>query len=471
MSKRKHEGAVVVAKLRSVMQSLVVLLVGWGGVSGFALAADPAAVSPQTQYILNNLLLFFSAALVMWMAAGFCMLESGLVRAKSTAIVCLKNLMLYAVACLAYFIVGYNIMYAEFGIFVSPEAFELGLISSPENAAHLSATIGRSTFSMTEVFFQMVFVATTASIVSGSLAERVRLWSFLIFVFILSAIVYPIIGEWTWGGGWLSDMGFKDFAGSTIVHSVGGWAALAGVLLIGPRVGKFKSDGTVMPTPASNVPLATLGTFILWLGWLGFNGGSQLALGSAADAAAVGLVLFNTNIAAAGGVVTAMLLGVVIHNRVQVLWILNGAISGLVAITAGPDITNPIYALIIGAIGGLVATLSVPVFEKLKIDDVVGAIPAHLVAGIWGTLAVGIFSDDATVINQLIGVAAIGGFVFACSLVVWAVLKYTLGLRVSKDSEFLGQDIMELGIEAYPEFLSLEGIQSEAEGTVDDKKK
>ena len=456
---------------RNVMQSVVFLLLGWGGISALALGADPAAVPAQTQYVLTNLLLFFSAALVMWMAAGFCMLESGLVRAKSTAIVCLKNLMLYAVACLAYFIVGYNIMYADFGIFVLPEAFELGLLSSPENAEHLTATIERGTALMTEVLFQMVFVATTASIVSGSLAERVRLWSFLIYVFVLSAIVYPIIGEWTWGGGWLSDMGFKDFAGSTIVHSVGGWAALAGILLIGPRVGKFKPDGTVVPTPASNVPLATLGTFILWLGWLGFNGGSQLALTGAADAAAVGLVLFNTNIAAAGGVVAAMLLGVIIHNRVQVLWILNGAISGLVAITAGPDISNPIYAMLIGAIGGVVATLSVPVFEKFKIDDVVGAIPAHLVAGIWGTLAVGIFSDDATVLNQLIGVAAIGGFVFVCSLVVWAILKYTLGLRVSKDSEFLGQDIMELGIEAYPEFLSLEGIQSEAEAPMDDDNK
>ncbi len=453
-------------KLMYVVQAAVFLLIGCGGISGLALGAD-AGVSPQTQYILNNLLLFFSAALVMWMAAGFCMLESGIVRAKSTAIVCLKNLMLYAVACLAYFIVGYNLMFADFGIFVSPELFELGLLSSPENAEHLADATESGMFSMTKVFFHMVFVATAASIVSGSLAERVRLWSFLIFVFILAAVVYPIVGEWTWGGGWLNEMGFKDFAGSTIVHSVGGWAALAGILLIGPRVGKFKPDGTVMPTPASNVPIATLGTFILWLGWLGFNGGSQLALGGVADAATVGLIFFNTNIAAVGGVITAMILGVVIRNRVQVLWILNGAISGLVAITAGPDITNPVYALVIGAIGGLVATLSVPLFEKLKIDDVVGAIPAHLVAGIWGTLAVGIFSDDAkvTVLNQLIGIAAIGGFVFVCSLVVWAILKYTLGLRVSKDSEFLGQDIMELGIEAYPEFLSLEGIQSDAEGT------
>lgn len=450
---------------RNLLRVIVLFAVGCCVISSLAWGTDIEAVPTQTQYVLNNLLLFFSAALVMWMAAGFCMLESGLVRAKSTAIVCLKNLMLYAVACLAYFIVGYNLMYAEFGIFLSPETFELGLLSGNASAEHLSAVTKKGLFSLTDVFFQMVFVATTASIVSGSLAERVRLWSFLIFVFVLAAIIYPVIGEWTWGGGWLSEMGFKDFAGSTIVHSVGGWAALAGILLIGPRVGKFKKDGTVVPTPASNVPIATLGTFILWLGWLGFNGGSVLALDSAKSAATVGLVLFNTNIAAVGGVITAMLLGVVIHNRVQVLWILNGAISGLVAITAAPDITTPVYALIIGAIGGLVATLSVPVMEKLKIDDVVGAIPAHLSAGIWGTLAVGIFDSEVSLLTQLTGVAAIGAFVFVCSFVVWAILKYTLGLRVSKDSEFLGQDIMELGIEAYPEFLSLEGIQSEVEGS------
>ena len=446
-----------------VMRTIAVLILGCLGISGLAMAAETTGVPTQTQYILTNLLLFFSAALVMWMAAGFCMLESGLVRAKSTAIVCLKNLMLYAVACLAYFVVGYNLMFADFGIFVLPKAFELGLLGSADNAAHMSEATGQGYFSLTVVFFQMVFVATTSSIISGSLAERVRLWSFLIFVFVLSAFVYPIIGEWTWGGGWLNKKGFVDFAGSTIVHSVGGWAALAGILLIGPRVGKYKEDGTVVPTPASNVPLATLGTFILWLGWLGFNCGSQLSLGKVTDAASVGLILFNTNIAAVGGVIAAMLLGVIIHNRIQVLWILNGAISGLVAITAGPDIANPVYALLIGAIGGLLATLSVPMFEKFKIDDVVGAIPAHLVAGIWGTLAVGIFSDSAKLHIQLLGVVAIGGFVLVCSLIVWAILKYTLGLRVSKDSEFLGQDIMELGIEAYPEFLSLEGIQSEVE--------
>ena len=435
------------------------------GGSWTAMAANGSSPPLETQYILNNLLLFFSAALVMWMAAGFCMLESGLVRAKSTAIVCLKNLMLYSVACLAFFLVGYNIMYEGFSLFVFMKPFEVGLLAGGDAASgYLAEVVKTDVAHLTNVFFQMVFVATTASIISGSLAERVRLWSFLIFVFILASVIYPVIGEWTWGGGWLSEMGFKDFAGSTIVHSVGGWAALAGIMLIGPRVGKFNKDGSVVPTPASNVPLATLGTFILWLGWLGFNGGSVLKLASATDAASVGLVFFNTNIAAVGGVIAAMLLGIIIHSRIQVLWILNGAISGLVAITAGPDIANPVYALFIGAVGGIVATLSVPMFEKFKIDDVVGAIPAHLVAGIWGTLAVGIFDDNVSILTQLVGIVSIGALVFISSFAVWAVLKYTLGLRVSKDSEFLGQDIMELGIEAYPEFLSLEGIQSDDPG-------
>ena len=448
-------------KLAFVLVSLL------GCCAGVAFGVDATEPSTQVQYIFNNFLLFISAALVMWMAAGFCMLESGIVRAKSTAIVCLKNLMLYSIACIAYYYVGYNIMYADIGFLVSPEAFELGLITGGDDPSHLTDTLGKSTFSLMDVFFQMMFVATTSSIVSGSLAERVRLWSFLIFVFALSAVIYPIVGQWTWGGGWLAKMGFVDFAGSTIVHSVGGWAALAGIILIGPRVGKYTKDGSVVPTPASNVPLATLGTFILWLGWLGFNGGSVLTMGTAKEAATLGLVVFNTNIAAAGGVAAAMLLGVILHNRLQVLWILNGAISGLVAITAAPDMASPAFALIVGVVGSILSTLSIPLFERLKLDDVVGAIPAHLVAGIWGTLAAAIFhSGDITV--QLIGIASIGAFTFTCSFILWIALKYTLGIRVSKDSEFLGQDIMELGIEAYPEFLSIEGIQSEID--VSDKK-
>ena len=439
------------------------------GISGMAFGATGTAEpSGHVQYLFTNFLLFASAALVMWMAAGFCMLESGIVRAKSSAIICLKNIMLYAVACIAYFVLGYNIMYEDFSFFVMPKVFELGLLSGSDDPSHLTDSIAEGQFSLMGVFFQMVFVATTASIISGSLAERVRMWSFLIFVFILAAVIYPIVGQWTWGEGWLYQRGFVDFAGSTIVHSVGGWAALAGILLIGPREGKFDKDGNPVPTPASNVPLATLGVFILWLGWMGFNGGSVLAYGTAKDAASLGLVLFNTNIAAAGGVVAAMLLGIITHNRLQVLWILNGAISGLVAITAAPDIASPINALVVGAVGGVIATVFVPILEKFKIDDVVGAIPAHLAAGVWGTLAAAIFGG-ANFVTQLIGIASIGAFTFVVSLLVWAILKYTLGIRVSKDSEFLGQDIVELGIEAYPEFLSLEGLQSEIDDT-DNKK-
>ena len=457
------------------MKNLLVVSVFFGA-AGLAFgAAGGAEPSANVQYLLTNFLLFASAALVMWMAAGFCMLESGIVRAKSSAIICLKNIMLYAVACIAYFFLGYNIMYEDFSFFVMPKDFELGLLGllpdqTSADPSHLADSVAEGQFSLMGVFFQMVFVATTASIISGSLAERVRMWSFLVFVFILAAVIYPIVGQWTWGEGWLYKRGFVDFAGSTIVHSVGGWAALAGIILIGPREGKFNKDGSPVPTPASNVPLATLGVFILWLGWMGFNGGSVLAYGTAKDAANLGLVLFNTNIAAAGGVIAAMLLGIITHNRLQVLWILNGAISGLVAITAAPDIASPIHALIVGAIGGVIATLFVPVLEKLRIDDVVGAIPAHLAAGIWGTLAAAIFGS-AKFIPQLIGIASIGAFVFFSSLLIWAILKYTLGIRVSKDSEFLGQDIVELGIGAYPEFLSLEGLQSEMDIPVDEKKK
>ena len=429
----------------------------------------PAHASTEIQYILNNLMLIFSAALVMLMAAGFCMLESGLVRSKSAAIICLKNIVLYAVACLAYFVIGYNLMYTDVGkymgtlsFFTFPTPDEMELLGNPQNTSVLSNLHGEGAFSLTRVFFQMVFVATTASIISGALAERVKLWPFFIFILILTAFIYPIVGAWTWGNGWLAQMGFKDFAGSSIVHSVGGWAALVGIFFVGPRSGKYKKNGKVNPTPASNVTLVTLGTFILWFGWIGFNGGSVLALDSTLHAATMGLVIFNTNMAAVGGVIVAMFLGVFIYKRVQILWILNGAIGGLVAITAGPDIPNPAWALFIGAVGGLLATLTVPVLDKFKIDDVVGAIPAHLVAGIWGTLAVGIFTDTPFSI-QLLGVISIGAFVLFTSLITWFTIKMTMGLRVSKASEFLGQDVAELGIEAYPEFLNLDGLQGKEE--------
>ena len=428
-----------------------------------------AEISAEAKYIFNNFMLMFAAALVMLMAAGFCMLESGLVRSKSTAVICLKNIVIYAIACLTYFVIGYNLMYMDvgkyigtFSFFTFPTAEEMELLGNPKNTAVLSNLHNGGAFSLTGVFFQMVFVATTASIISGALAERVKLWPFFVFILILTAFIYPIVGAWTWGNGWLAQVGFKDFAGSSIVHSVGGWAALVGIFFVGPRSGKYKKNGKVNPTPASNVALVTLGTFILWFGWIGFNGGSVLALDSTLNAATMGLVIFNTNIAAVGGVIVAMFLGVFIYKKVQILWILNGAIGGLVAITAGPDIPNPVWALFIGAVGGLLATLAVPVLDKFKIDDVVGAIPAHLVAGIWGTLAVGIFSDASFAI-QLLGVVSIGAFVLLTSFVTWFIIKATMGVRVSKASEFLGQDVAELGIEAYPEFLNLEGLQGKEE--------
>lgn len=416
----------------------------------------------EIHYILNTFLLLFSATLVMWMSAGFCMLESGLVRSKSTAVICLKNIVLYALACFCYYLLGYNLMFQDVGLFigtldffVSPSAGEFSLLKGGTN--HLSQVLSTGSFSLAGVFFQMVFVATTASIISGALAERVKLWSFFIFIIILCTFIYPVVGAWTWGNGWLAEMGFKDFAGASIVHSTGGWAALLGAWLIGPRAEKYDKQGNSVPTPASNVPLATLGTFILWFGWLGFNGGSVLSLSSAFDATTVGLVFFNTNLAAVGGVLSAMLVSLWLYKRVQVLLILNGAIAGLVAITAGPDIPNSLLALLIGSIGGVLATLAIPLLEKWKIDDVVGAIPAHLVAGIWGTLAVGIFTK-ASLFVQLLGVFSIGAFVLLSSAIVWLILKSTLGLRVSSSTEFLGQDIVELGIEAYPDFLNLEDL-------------
>jgi Amt family ammonium transporter len=300
-------------------------------------------------------------------------------------------------------------------------------------------------------FFQMVFVATAASIVSGTVAERIKLWPFMIFTVILAGIIYPIQGAWIWGGGWLSEMGFSDFAGSTVVHSVGGWAALTGAIILGARTGKYGPNGQVNPMPGANLPLSTLGTFILWVGWFGFNGGSQLALGSALDATAMAIVYTNTNLAAAGGVVAAMILTQILYKKVDLTMALNGAIAGLVSITAGPDLQNHLVAIIVGAIGGILVVVAVPLIDKLKIDDVVGAISAHLVAGIWGTLAVGIFGSGSLG-TQIVGIVAVGVFVVVTSTIVWLALKYTIGIRASEEDEANGLDMAELGLEAYPEF-------------------
>ena len=430
-------------------------------------------VSTETAFILNTFAFLMWGALVMWMAAGFTMLESGSVRTKNASMICLKNIGIYSIAGLAYFVVGYNLMYVgvdptegvvnelqdfigSFGIFYGPSGAETALLAAGDDAEKAAATAdllgGASYSTMSDWFFQMVFVATAASIVSGAMAERVKLWSFFIFTLALTAIIYPIVGAWTWGGGWLESMGFSDFAGSTIVHSTGGWAALAGIILMGPRLGKYRSDGSVRATPPSNILLVTLGVFILWLGWFGFNGGSQLALSSALDAVAVSQILVNTNLAAAGGVLAALAISRPLFGRMEMMTGLNGAIAGLVAITAGPLFTDHYLAIIIGAVGGALCTGAMKGMEKMKLDDVVGAVPAHLVAGIWATIAV-VFTNGANLGVQLVGIAAIGAFVFAVSLAVWKVLDITLGMRVSEDVERLGQDAGELGLEAYPEFV------------------
>ena len=423
---------------------------------GLASAAD-SDVGLETQFIFNTFAFLVWGALIMWMAAGFTMLESGAVRTKNASMICLKNIGIYSIAGLAYFVVGYNLMYVDVGdyigtleIFYSTSGDEISLLDGEEAA--LAAVIDNGYAVMSDWFFQMVFVATAASIVSGAIAERIKMWPFFLFTLVLTAFIYPVVGAWSWGGGWLAQEGFVDFAGATIVHGTGGWAALAGVLVVGPRLGKFREDGSVKPTPPSNVLIFTLGVFILWLGWFAFNGGSQLALGSAADAVSMSNILVNTNLSASAGVLAALAVSRPLLGRMDLFAGMNGAIAGLVAITAGPAITEHWWAVIIGAVGGLVCTLATKLLERLKIDDVVGAIPAHLASGIWGTLAATIAAGGRFHV-QLFGVAAVGVFVFILSYVVWRVMDALLGIRVSAQVERLGQDAGELGIESYPEFV------------------
>ena len=411
----------------------------------------------ELQFIFNTFSFLLWGALVMWMAAGFTMLESGSVRTKNASVICLKNIGLYAIAGMAYYVIGYNLMYVDvgsligsFSFFRSPSADELALLAGADGAREIVVATDYAV--MSDWFFQMVFVATAGSIVSGALAERVRLWSFFVFTLVLTAFIYPIVGAWTWGGGWLGAMGFQDFAGSSIVHCTGGAAALAGALVVGPRRHKFRSDGTVTSTPPSNVPVVTLGVFILWFGWFGFNGGSQLALGGAIDVLAMAHVLVNTNLAAAAGTIAAIAVSRPILGRVDLLAGLNGAIAGLVSITAGPDITTHYWAIAIGAVGGVICTASMKLLERLRVDDVVGAVPAHLFAGVWGTLAT-VIAAGADIVTQLLGVVSITGFAFGTSWVVWRVLEKTMGVRVSQKVEEMGQDVAELGIDAYPEFV------------------
>ena len=430
-----------------------------------------AEIGSEASFVLNTFAFLIWGALVMWMCAGFTMLEAGSVRTKNASMICLKNIGLYSIAGLAYYVIGYNLMYTDVGsflgtvtLFFGSSSDELALIAAGEaEQAAAAAKVAEAGYSnMSGWFFQMVFVATVASIVSGTLAERVKLWTFFAFVAVLTAVIYPVIGSWTWGEGWLFEMGFKDFAGSTIVHSTGGWAALAGALIVGPRIGKYRDDGSVKSTPPSNVPAVTLGVFILWLGWFGFNGGSQLAMSSALDAVMMSNVLVNTNLAAAAGVVAALSVARAILGRVDLLAVLNGAIGGLVSITAGPDFTDHYWAIVIGAVGGVVVVAGMKFLEIMKLDDVVGAVPAHLFAGVWGTMAVCIASGG-NFVNQLVGVLSIGAFVFGASLAVWFLLDKLLGARVASSVEELGQDVSELGIEAYPEFVVMPDADDMAE--------
>lgn len=425
------------------------VLVAGGALAGVGLASPAsAAVSAETQFIFNTFSFLVHGFLVLWMAAGFAALEAGSVRTKSVSTILLKNITLFSISGIAFYLVGYNLMYdgVDGGLFGS-----IGFWSADDSAA-AAGDFAKGYSASSDWFFQMVFVATAASIVSGTLAERIKLWPFFVFIFFLTSIIYPIQGAWHWGGGWLSQLGFADFAGSTLVHSVGGWAALTGAILLGARRGKFDQSGKPQRIPASSLPLATLGTFILWLGWLGFNGGSQLAMGSAADVIAISNIYVNTTMASAGGVVAAVMLTQLLHKRINLTLVLNGALGGLVSITAGPDTPVIGQAILIGAIGAVLVVVATTLLDRLKIDDVVGAIPVHLVAGIWGTLAVPLTNGKADFLTQLIGVGSIGLFVVTTSTLAWLLLKWTIGLRLSQAEEALGIDKVELGTLAYPEF-------------------
>ncbi|CAD0186617.1 Ammonia transporter [Ruegeria sp. THAF57] len=414
---------------------------------GLAQEAADGEAALHTQYIFTTLLFLMAGFLVFFMAAGFAMLEGGLVRSKNVAMQMIKNVALFSIAAIMYWLVGFNTMYpGDFnGFFAIGGPTVLDPVGvDPAEAALDYASIG------SDFFFQLVFVAATASIVSGAVAERIKLFPFLIFVVVLTGIMYPISGSWQWGGGWLSEAGFSDFAGSTVVHSVGGWAALAGAIILGPRIGKYK-DGKVHPMPGSNLALATLGTFILWLGWFGFNGGSQLAMGTVGDITDVSRIFANTNMAAASGAVTALILTQLLYKKPDLTMVLNGALAGLVSITAEPLAPTLFGALWIGAVGGIIVVFAVPMLDKFKIDDVVGAIPVHLFAGIWGTIAV-IFYGEASLGTQLLGIAAYGVFTFVGALILWSILKAVVGIRVSEEDEINGLDMAELGMEAYPEF-------------------
>jgi Amt family ammonium transporter len=428
-----------------------------------------AADLTQLKYAVDTFYFLMCGALVMWMAAGFAMLEAGLVRAKNTTEILTKNVALFAIACTMYLVCGYYIMYSSDAGGILPS---LGVLIGTENGVDAVLAGGDDApyySSRSDFFFQVVFVATAMSIVSGAVAERMKLWSFLLFAVVLTGLIYPVEGYWTWGGGFLSEAGFSDFAGSGIVHMAGASAALAGVLLLGARKGKYGKNGEIYAIPGANMPMATLGTFILWLGWFGFNGGSELKLSDVGEANAVAQVFVNTNAAAAGGVIAALITAYLKFRKADLTMALNGALAGLVAITADPLSPSAEFSTLIGAIGGVVVVISILTLDKLRIDDPVGAISVHGVVGMWGLLAVPLTNADATFGAQLLGIACIVGWVFGASLLTWAVIKYTIGIRVSEEEEYTGADIAECGIEAYPEFTTGKGMTGASNSSVSRK--
>ncbi|TBU96982.1 ammonium transporter [Phytopseudomonas dryadis] len=404
------------------------------------------------QYGFDTFYFLICGALVMWMAAGFCMLESGLVRSKNTTEILAKNISLFAIASVMYLLVGYYIMYSSDGMVFPSLGFLIGdenlaeAVTGEEDAPYYSA---RSDF-----FFQIVFAGACMSIISGAVAERMRLWPFLAFAVVMTGFIYPIQGSWSWGEGWLDALGYSDYAGSGIVHMAGASAALAGVILLGPRKGKYGPNGQVNPIPGANLPLATLGMFILWMGWFGFNGGSELKISDIDSANNVAQVFVNTNMAAAGGLIAAMIVSRILFGKTDLTMMINGALAGLVAITADPLSPSGLQATLIGAVGGALVVFSVLAFDKIKIDDPVGAISVHGVVGIWGVLAVPLTNAEASFGAQIIGILGIFGWVFISSLIVWAVIKALFGLRVSEEEEYEGVDLSQCGMEAYPEFTS-----------------
>ena len=436
------------SKLRTV--SLAALLLTVPQLAA-AQEADVTPLNADIGFIFTTFMFLVSGFLVFFMAAGFAMLEAGLVRGKNVAMQLTKNMALFSLASLFFYILGYNLMYPGDGWTIQNVigAFSVTALE-PVGLEGVEADLTYASVG-SDFFFQLMFCAATASIVSGALAERIKLWPFLVFVIVLVAVIYPIQASWKWGGGFLDAMGFQDFAGSTVVHSVGGWAALTGAIILGPRLGKYK-DGKVNPMPGSNLALATLGTFILWLGWFGFNGGSQLYMDTSGNVADISRIFSNTNTAAAAGAVAALILTQLLYKKPDLTMILNGALAGLVSITAEPLTPSLVSATLIGAVGGVIVVFAVPLLDRLKIDDVVGAIPVHLFAGIWGTLAVCFTNSAASFSVQLTSIVIVGAFVTVASAVVWLVLNAMFGLRVSEEAEITGLDRRELGMEAYPEF-------------------